>query len=171
VYIDINNVYYEVSGKITDENKKTINKKITYKNIADILNELFFQNKNYFVYLNKYSALCKKLKLVKFMIKETETEATRKMETIKEEMKTIKEAETEREIEARRAEEETEREAETTREIETRREAETTREMEASRVEEEATRKRAAEKRRKERAEKRKQERANRANRATTIVE
>ena len=83
MYIDINNVYYEVSGKITDENKKTINKKITYKNIADILNELFFQNKNYFVYLNKYSALCKKLKLVKFMIKETETEATRKMETIK----------------------------------------------------------------------------------------
>jgi len=188
VYIDINNVYYEVSGKITDENKKTINKKITYKNIADILNELFFQNKNYFVYLNKYSALCKKLKLVKFMIKETETEATRKMETIKEEMKTKKEAETEREIEARRAEEETEREiearraeAETEREIETRREAETTREMEArraeaetereietSRAEIEATRKRAAEKRRKERAEKRKQERKKRA---TIIVE
>ena len=63
VYICIDNTYYEVSGKITDETKKIINKKITYK-----ITENNYQNKNYLVYLNKYSALCKKLKLIKFKI-------------------------------------------------------------------------------------------------------
>lgn len=63
VYICINNTYYEVSGKITDINRQIINKKITYK----IIDELY-KNKNYFVYLNKYSLVCKKLKLIKFKI-------------------------------------------------------------------------------------------------------
>ena len=63
IYIYISNIYYEVSGKITDENRNIINKKITYKLI-----ENNYQNKNYLVYLNKYSALCKKLKLIKFKI-------------------------------------------------------------------------------------------------------
>lgn len=63
VYIYIDNIYYEVSGKITDENRQIINKKITYK----IINKLY-KNKNYFVYLNKYSTVCKKLKLIKFKI-------------------------------------------------------------------------------------------------------
>ena len=69
VYICIVNTYYEVSGKITDINKQIINKKITYKIIVDKLyNTYIYQNKNYFVYLNKYSTLCKKLKLIKFKI-------------------------------------------------------------------------------------------------------
>ena len=63
VYIYIDNTFYEVSGKITDENRNIINKKITYKII-----DKRYKNKNYFVYLNKYSALCKKLKLIKFKI-------------------------------------------------------------------------------------------------------
>jgi hypothetical protein len=63
VYIYIDNTYYEVSGKITDINRQIINKKITY-NIIDKL----YKNKNYFVYLNKYSLVCKKLKLIKFKI-------------------------------------------------------------------------------------------------------
>ena len=62
VYICIDNTYYEVSGKIIGENKKIINKKITHKIITDGLNE------NSFVYLNKYSALCKTLGLIKFEI-------------------------------------------------------------------------------------------------------
>ena len=61
VYIYIDNTFYEVSGKITDINRQIINKKITYKIIDKLYN-------NYFVYLNKYSALCKKLKLIKFKI-------------------------------------------------------------------------------------------------------
>ena len=64
VYICIDNTYYEVSGKITDETKKIINKKITYKIITD----KSYKNKNYFLYLNKYSPACKKLKLIKFTI-------------------------------------------------------------------------------------------------------
>jgi hypothetical protein len=64
VYICIDNTYYEVSGKITDETKKIINKKITYKIITD----KSYRNKNYFLYLNKYSPACKKLKLIKFTI-------------------------------------------------------------------------------------------------------
>lgn len=64
VYICIDNTYYEVSGKITDETKKIINKKITYKIITD----KSYKNKNYFLYLNKYSPACKKLKLIKFEI-------------------------------------------------------------------------------------------------------
>ena len=63
IYIYISNIYYEVSGKITDENRNIINKKLTYKLI-----ENNHQNKNYLVYLDKYSALCKKLKLIKFKI-------------------------------------------------------------------------------------------------------
>jgi hypothetical protein len=63
IYIYIDNTYYEVSGKITNENGNIINKKITYK-----ITENNYQNKNYLVYLNKYSALCKKLKLIKFKI-------------------------------------------------------------------------------------------------------
>ena len=63
LYIYIDNTYYEVSGKITDENRNIINKKITYK----IIDKLY-KNKNYFVYLNKYSPVCKKLKLIKFAI-------------------------------------------------------------------------------------------------------
>ena len=62
VYICINNMYYEVSGKITDINRQIINKKITYKIITDKLYN------NYFVYLNKYSFVCKELKLIKFKI-------------------------------------------------------------------------------------------------------
>ena len=61
MYIYIDNTFYEVSGKITDINRQIINKKITYKIIDKLYN-------NYFVYLNKYSALCKKLKLIKFKI-------------------------------------------------------------------------------------------------------
>ena len=69
MYIYINNIYYEISGKITDENKNIINKKITYKIIIDKLyNDYIYQDKNYLVYLNKYSTLCKKLKLIKFKI-------------------------------------------------------------------------------------------------------
>ena len=63
VYIYIDNTFYEVSGKITDINRQIINKKITYKII-----DKRYKNNNYFVYLNKYSALCKKLKLIKFKI-------------------------------------------------------------------------------------------------------
>ena len=63
IYIYISNIYYEVSGKNTDENRNIINKKITYKIIENL-----YKNKNYLVYLNKYSALCKKLKLIKFKI-------------------------------------------------------------------------------------------------------
>ena len=62
VYICINNMYYEVSGKITDINRQIINNKITYKIITDKLYN------NYFVYLNKYSFVCKELKLIKFKI-------------------------------------------------------------------------------------------------------
>lgn len=64
VYIYIDNTYYEVSGKITDINRQIINKKITYKIITD----KSYRNKNYFLYLNKYSPACKKLKLIKFTI-------------------------------------------------------------------------------------------------------
>ena len=63
VYICIDNTYYEVSGKIIGENKIIINKKITYKIIKEL-----YQNENYFVYLNKYSPACRKLKLIKFTI-------------------------------------------------------------------------------------------------------
>lgn len=63
VYICIDNTYYEVSGKITDESRNIINKKITYEIIDNL-----YKNKNYFVYLKKYSPVCKKLKLIKFTI-------------------------------------------------------------------------------------------------------
>lgn len=68
VYIYIDNTYYEVSGKITDENRNIINKKITYKIIDKLYKNYIYQNKKYFVYLNKYSPACKKLKLIKFTI-------------------------------------------------------------------------------------------------------
>ncbi len=113
VYIEIDSNYYEVSGIIKDTNKKQIKNKITY--------EFITSNYNNFVYLNKYSPIFKKLKLVKFMIKETEMETKREtareierkkrreerkrrreeMETIKEKMETIKEAEGETKREER----------------------------------------------------------------------
>jgi len=148
IYIYISNIYYEVSGKITDENRNIINKKITYKLI-----ENNYQNKNYLVYLNKYSALCKKLKLIKFMIKETEEEETETRREAEAEAKTTREmerkriseerkrrreerakeraeAETARKMETIKEEMETIKEAETARETKTRREAKTTRKME-----------------------------------------
>jgi hypothetical protein len=63
VYICINNRYYEVIGKIIDINREIINKKISYKNINKLN-----KNKNYLVYLNKNSPVCKKLKLIKLRI-------------------------------------------------------------------------------------------------------
>lgn len=79
VYICIESIYYEVSGKITDENKNIINKKINYK----IIDKLY----NNYIYLNKYSPLCKKLKLIKFKIiynsELSNTSLSRRSNTIK----------------------------------------------------------------------------------------
>ena len=114
VYIEIDSNYYEVSGIIKDTNKKQIKNKITY--------EFITSNYNNFVYLNKYSPIFKKLKLIKFMIKETEAE-----------METRRETETAREMERKRRREGRKRrkaEAETAREMETGKE-----EMETSREE------------------------------------
>ena len=154
VYIEIDSNYYEVSGIIKDTNKKQIENKITY--------EFITSNYNNFVYLNKYSPIFKKLKLIKFMIKETEEERA-EMETRREEerkrrkekraeMKTAREAEMET---AREAEMETAREAE----MKTAREAEmkTAREAEMKTAREEMKTRRAE--RAKERAKERQQRR------------
>ena len=171
VYIEINSNYYEVSGVIKDTNNKQIKNKITY--------EFITSNYNNFVYLNKYSPIFKKLKLIKFMIKETEAERKRReerveMETAKEEMEKRIEKERKRrkkerakikiakEMETRRAEIKTAAEMETTKEeLETiREELETEAEMAKIKIKK-------AEERRKQRVEER---RKKRADRQTTII-
>ena len=150
VYIEIDRNYYEVSGIITDTNKKQIKNKITY--------EFIKSNYNNFVYLNKYSPIFKKLKLIKFMIKETEAESKRREERVEMEKRREKERKrrkrrkeerakikTEKEMETRRAEIKTAAEIKTTKEelettkeeLETRREAEmkTEEEMETEKEE------------------------------------
>ena len=148
VYIEINSNYYEVSGVIKDTNNKQIKNKITY--------EFITSNYNNFVYLDKYSPIFKKLKLIKFMIKETEAERKRReerveMETAKEEMEKRIEKERKRrkkerakikiakEMETRRAEIKTAAEIKTTNEeLETtKEELETIREAEMETTKEE----------------------------------
>ena len=149
VYIEIDSNYYEVSGVIKDTNKKQITNKITY--------EFITSNYNNFVYLSKYSPIFKKLKLIKFMIKETKAEIKARREAEKnarrrEERNRRKEERAER-AEKKRAEKEAETEMEAEMEAEAEEEEERA-EMEKEEEEEE------------ERAEMEKEEEEERAKRA-----
>ena len=149
VYIEIDSNYYEVSGVIKDTNKKQITNKITY--------EFITSNYNNFVYLSKYSPIFKKLKLIKFMIKETKAEIKARREKEKnarrrEERNRRKEERAER-AEKKRAEKEAETEMEAEMEAEAEEEEERA-EMEKEEEEEE------------ERAEMEKEEEEERAKRA-----
>ena len=149
VYIEIDSNYYEVSGVIKDTNKKQITNKITY--------EFITSNYNNFVYLSKYSPIFKKLKLIKFMIKETKAEIKARREEEKnarrrEERNRRKEERAER-AEKKRAEKEAETEMEAEMEAEAEEEEERA-EMEKEEEEEE------------ERAEMEKEEEEERAKRA-----
>ena len=135
VYIEIDSNYYEVSGVIKDTNKKQITNKITY--------EFITSNYNNFVYLSKYSPIFKKLKLIKFMIKETKAEIKARREKEKnarrrEERNRRKEERAER-AEKKRAEKEAETEMEAEMEAEAEEEEERA-EMEKEEEEERAKR-------------------------------
>jgi len=144
VYIEIDSNYYEVSGVIKDTNKKQITNKITY--------EFITSNYNNFVYLSKYSPIFKKLKLIKFMIKETKAEIKARRE--KERNRRKEERAKKKAERAKKKAEKAEAEAEAETEAEAEAEAET--EAEAKKRAE------AAAKRRKQRAERRIKNRADR---------